>query len=94
MLAQRKNLNIFYNDELIMIFVKDSSIDQITDVLLIAFRKVEHGFCIALRRPSQTLSVWVLSYTFKDGRYSCFQLLQPFLRLLRCSFQTLSRPKT
>ena len=40
MLAQRKNLDIFNNDELIMIFVEDSSIDQITDVLLVAFGKV------------------------------------------------------
>ena len=94
MLAQRKDLDIFDNDELIMIFVEDSPIDQIPDVLLIAFRKVEHGFCIALRRPSQTLPGWVLSYTLQDGRYSSFQSLQPFLRLLRCCFQTLSRPKT
>lgn len=75
MLAQREDLDIFDNDKLIMIFVEDSSIDQITDILLIAFSKVEHGFCIALRRPSQTLSVWIFSYTFQDGRYSSFQSL-------------------
>lgn len=75
MLAQREDLDIFDNDKLIMIFVKDSSIDQITDILLIAFSKVEHGFCIALRRPSQTLSVWIFSYTFQYGRYSSFQSL-------------------
>ena len=75
MLAQREDLDIFDNDELIMIFVEDSSIDQITDVLLIAFSKVKHGFCIALRRSSQPLSVWIFSYTFQDSRYSSFQSL-------------------
>lgn len=64
MLAQREDLDIFDDDELIMIFVEDSSIDQITDILLIAFSKVKHGSCIALRRPSQTFSVWIFSYTF------------------------------
>lgn len=75
MLAQRENLNIFDNDKLIVIFVKDSSINQITDVLFIAFGKVKHGFCIALGRPSQTFSVWIFSYTFQDGRYGCLQSL-------------------
>ena len=75
MLAQRENLDIFDDDKLIMIFMKDSSIDQVTDVLLIAFSKVKHGFCIALRRSPQTLSVWIFPYTFEDGGYSSFQFL-------------------
>lgn len=73
MLAQREDLNILNNDKLIVIFVEDSSINQITDVLFIAFSKVKHGFCIALRRPSKTLSVWIFPYTFQDGRYGSFQ---------------------
>ena len=75
MLAQRKDLNVSDNDKLIMVFVKDSSIDQITDVLLISFCKVKQSFCVALGRTSQTLSVWIFSYTFQDGRYSSFQSL-------------------
>lgn len=75
MLAQREDLDIFNNDKLIVIFMKDSSVDQITDVFLIAFSKVKHGFCIALRRPSQALSVWIFSYTFQNGGYSSFQFL-------------------
>ena len=75
MLAQREDFNILNNDKLIMIFVEDGSINQITDVLFVAFGKVKHGFCIALRRPSQTLSVWIFSYTFQDGRYGSFQSL-------------------
>ena len=75
MLTQREDLNVFDNDELIMIFVEDCSIDQITDILLIAFSKVKHGFCIALRCSSQTLSVWIFPYTFQDSRYSAFQFL-------------------
>ena len=94
MFAQREDLDIFDNDELIVIFVEHSSINQITNVLLIAFSKVEHGFCITLRRPSQTLSVWIFSDAFQDGRYSSFQSLQSLFSLLRCSFQTLSRPQT
>lgn len=39
-LTQRKDLDVFDNDKLIMVFVKNSSIDQITDVLLISFGKV------------------------------------------------------
>ena len=71
--AQREDLDIFDNHELIMIFVEDCSVDQVTDVLLIAFGEVKHGFCIALRRPSQTLSVRIFTYTFQNSRYSPFQ---------------------
>ena len=75
MLAQRENLNIFNNDELIMIFVEHSSVNQITDVFLIAFSKVKHSFGIAFRGPSQTLPVRIFSYTFQNGAYSSFQSL-------------------
>ena len=94
MLAQREDLDIFDNYELIMIFVEDGPIDQITDVLLIALCKVKHSFSTALRRPSQTLSVWIFSYAFQNGLYSAFKSLQSLFSLLRCSFQALPSPKT
>lgn len=61
MLTQREYLYIFDNYQFIMVLMEDSSIDKITDVLLIPFGEEEHSFGISLRRTPQAFSLRILS---------------------------------
>lgn len=48
MLAQRKDVNVPDNHHLIMVFVKDSPIDDVAQVLLVPFCEEHEGLCMAL----------------------------------------------
>lgn len=70
MFAQGEDLDIFDNDQLIVIFVKHGPIHQITDVLLVALGEEEHGFGISFWRTSKSFPIWIFAYTLED-RLDC-----------------------
>lgn len=65
-LAQGENFNVLDNDELVMIFVEYSAVDDVAKILLIAFREEHHGFCISLWCVMQAFPIWIFSYTFEQ----------------------------
>jgi hypothetical protein len=67
MLAETEDLDILYNDKLIVVFVKDGTINNVSQILLIAFGKVHHGFRITFGRAMKTLSLRILSDTLEQG---------------------------
>jgi uncharacterized protein (DUF1684 family) len=67
MLAETEDLDILYDDKLIVVFVKDGTINNVSQVLLVAFGKVHHGFRITLGRAMKTLSFRVFSDTLEQG---------------------------
>lgn len=70
MFAQGENLDIFDNDQLIVIFMKHCPIHQIADVLLVALGEKEHGFGISFWRTPKSFTLRIFAYTFED-RLDC-----------------------
>jgi hypothetical protein len=66
-LAKTENLNVLYDDELVVIFVEDSAVNNVPQVLLVALGKVHHSFCITLRSTMETLSFRVFSNTLEQS---------------------------
>ena len=81
-LAKRKELNVFHDYHLIVVFVKHSAVHDGAQVLLVALCEEEHGLRIALWGITQALSVGVLSHAFQDSPYSARQLGQAFFLFL------------
>lgn len=48
-LAEREDLDIFHNDQLVVVLVEDSAIDNVAEVLLVALGEEQHSLGIALR---------------------------------------------
>lgn len=92
--AQREDIDILYNDQLIVVLMKNSSIDQISHVLFIAFCEVEHGLCISLGSFPETLSFWILPDTFENGLHSSGEFLNSLLSLFRRRLQPCPRAGT
>ena len=67
MLAQREDLDILHNNELVVVLMEDSTIDNVTHVLLVSFGEEEHGLCISIRRITQSFALRVFSYAFKNS---------------------------
>jgi hypothetical protein len=61
-LAKRKELNVFHDYYLIVVFVKHGAVHDGAQVLFIALCEEEHGLRIALWGIKQALSVGVLAY--------------------------------
>jgi hypothetical protein len=59
--AQAKYINVLDNHHLVVAFVEDSSVDNVTHVLLVALGEEQHRFGIPLRRGQQTLSIRILA---------------------------------
>ena len=77
-LAHGEDLDILYDDKLVVALVEDSFVDEILDVLLVALGKEEHGLCVAVWSGKETLTIWVLSQALKDSAHSTGQLLLAF----------------
>jgi hypothetical protein len=73
-LAKRKELNVFHDYHLIVVFVKYGAVHDGAQVLFVAFCEVEHGLRIALWGKKQALSVRVLTHAFQDRPYSARKL--------------------
>ena len=74
-LAKRVDLNIPYDDQLVMVLVEHRTIDDITQVLLISLCEEEQGLGITLRCLQQSLAIGIFANAFEDGSYGAGQLL-------------------
>lgn len=90
MLAQTKDLNVLDNDELIVIFVEDGAIYNVSQILLVSLGEEHHGFCVAFWSTVQSLPVRIFANTLEDGANSPGQLLLPFNSLLGCRLESLA----
>lgn len=75
MLAKTEDLNVLDNDELIMILVEDSAVNNVPQVLLVALGKVHHSFGITFGGSMKTLSFWVLSNALEQSADCSGELL-------------------
>lgn len=66
MLTKRIHLNILHNNQLIMILMKHSPINNISQILLIPFRKKHHRFRVSFRCTVQTFPIGILADAFED----------------------------
>lgn len=66
MLAETEDFDVLYDDEFVVIFVKDSAINNVPQILFVAFGEVHHSLCITLRRAVKALSFWVFSDAFEQ----------------------------
>lgn len=66
MFAKTEDLDVLYNDKLIVILVEDSAVNNVPQVLLVALGKVHHSFCITFGGTMKTFSFWVLSNTLEQ----------------------------
>lgn len=80
-LAEGEDLNVLDDDELVVVLVENSAINDVPQVLLVAFGEEQHGLCVALRRVEQALAVGILAQTLQHSPHRARQLLQ-VLRLL------------
>lgn len=83
MLTQREDFDVLHNDQLIVVFVENSPIDQVSHVLFIALCEKEHSSGVSFRGGSETLSLWILANAFENGPHSSCQFLYSLFRLLR-----------
>ena len=89
-LAQRKDLNVLHDDELIVVLVEDGAIDNLTQVLLVALCEEQEGFGVAVRSVEQALAVGVLANALEDGAHGAGQLRQTLVLLLLGCFLALA----
>jgi hypothetical protein len=75
-LAHGEDLNVFYNDQLIVVLVEDGAIDDAIEVFLVALCEKQHCLCIALRGLQKSFSVGVFSNALQNGSHSLGQLSQ------------------
>jgi hypothetical protein len=81
-LAKRRELNVFHDYQLIVVFVEHGVVHDGSQVLFIAFCKEEHCFRITHWRLQQAISVRILTYAFQNRPYSARQLRQAFFFFL------------
>lgn len=82
MLAERKDLNVLHNDELIVVLVENCPVDNVEEVLLVALCEEEHGFGVALRSLEKALTVGVFAKAFEDRPHCAREFLETLLLLL------------
>lgn len=81
-LAKRKELNVFHDYHLIVVFVSCGAVHDGAQVLFVALCEEEHGLRIAVWGIKQAFSVGVLAQAFQDRPYSARQLGQAFFLFL------------
>jgi hypothetical protein len=91
MLAEGEDLNVLDDNELIVIFMEDGAIDNVSEVLLIALGKEEHSLGVPLGRLEDTLSVRIFTHTFENSPDSAGELGKTLRPLLFTFFLALSR---
>jgi hypothetical protein len=70
MLAETENLNVLHDDELIVIFVEDGAVNNVSQVLLVAFGKVHHSFCITFGGAPESFSMRAAACSGVDSSLS------------------------
>lgn len=90
-LAERKDLDVLHNDELIMVLVEDGAVDNVKQVLLVSLCEEQHSLRVALWGLEKALTVGVLAQAFENGPNSARQLCKAVLLLLIGSLFALAR---
>ena len=75
-LAEREDLNVLHNNQLIVILVEDSAVNDVAKILLVALGEEQHSLSIALWGIQQTLAVGILTKAFQHSPHSTRQLLE------------------
>lgn len=81
--TEREHLNVFDNDQLVVIFMEDCTIDEISHIFFIAFGKEHQRLGITLGGLADPLPLRILADAFEnspDGTRQSFQPLFGFLR--------------
>lgn len=81
-LAQREHLDILDDNQLIVIFMENSTVDEIPNILLVSLCEVKHSLGVSLGRLPQSFSLRVLSDAFQNSSHSTGQLLDALFVLL------------
>jgi len=81
-LAETEDLNVLYNDQLVVVLVKDGAVDYVPEILFVAFCEEHHCFCVSLRSAMQTLSVGVFTDAFEKSSNRARQFLKSLRSLL------------
>lgn len=89
-LAKTENLNVLHDNKLIVIFMEDSAVNNVPEVLLIALGKVHHSFCITFGCTMKTLSFRVLSDTLEQSTDCSGELLLTSCGLFGGGFESLA----
>lgn len=90
MFAHREDVNILDDDQLIVVLVEDSIVDQVPNILLVALSEIEHGFGIPQGGLAKSFSFRILADAFQDCADSPRHLLKPLFCLLGCRLLSLS----
>ena len=75
-LAKGEDLDVPHNDELVMVLVEDSTVDDVAQVLFVALCEKEQRFRVALWCVEQPLTVGVFAQTLEHSPDSARQLLE------------------
>jgi len=59
--AEGEDFDVANDNELVVVFVKDGTVDQVTDVFFIAFGEVHESFGVAKGCFGQTLTVGIFT---------------------------------
>lgn len=89
-LAHREDIDVLDNNQLIVVLVEDSVVDQVPNILFVALSEIEHGLGISHGGLAKSLSFRVLADTFQDCADSSGHLLKSLFGLLRCRLLPLS----
>lgn len=89
-LAQREDVDILDNNQLIMVLMEDRTVHQVPDILLIALGEVKHSLGISQGSLAETLALRVLSNAFEDCPNGSRELLKSFFGLFRSRLFPLS----
>lgn len=93
-LAETEDLNVLDDDQLVVIFVKDGAVNDVSQVLLVTLCEVHHGFCIAFRSAMETFSFGILADAFKECTDGARQLFLASGRLFGRGFESFARAST
>lgn len=80
--AQAVNLDILHDYQLIMIFLEDRVVNDVSKVLFITLREEHHRLRVTLRGSMQALSLGILANAFQNRTNSTRQLFQACRGLL------------
>lgn len=81
--THREDIDVLDNDQLIVVLVENSVVDQVPNILLVALGEIEHGLGISHGGLTKSFSFRVLADTFQDCADSSGHLLKSLLGLLR-----------
>lgn len=92
MLAQRVNLDVLYNDQLVVVLMKDGTVDDFAQILLVALCEEEKRLGITIWRVSEAFSIRIFAYALENSPDCAGEFGQTFVLLFQCGFFALTCP--